>query len=293
MKPQKATFDMASCPEFLREGTAISDTMMPDRVVIGTTSIQARNLLVELHTPIAGERIFVNLETAEMIKYASNSFLATKISFANAIAHLSELVGADGPGVLQGIGMDTRIGMKFLHPGPGYGGSCFPKDVKALISIANDYGYSFKLLEEVEAINLQAQNSIIKKASDMLNDIEGKKIGILGLAFKPNTDDMRDAPSIYIINKLLEKGAKITAYDPQAMDNAKKILANIEYASDMYKTAEGADLLIVVTDWNEFKEMDMGKILKSMKLPNLVDARNLYDASRMKSLGFKYRGVGR
>lgn len=293
IRPEKAKFDMASCPEFLREGTAISDTMMPDRIVIGTESPQAKDLLVELHKPISGERVFTNLETAEMIKYASNSFLATKISFANAIAQLSELVGADGPKVLEGIGMDSRIGMKFLYPGPGYGGSCFPKDVKALIAIAGDYDYDFKLLKEVEAINLQAQNLVIKKADDLLGKIDGKKIGVLGLAFKPNTDDMRDAPSIYIINKLVEKGAKITAYDPASMENAKRIMTNIDYVDDMYEVAKDADLLIVITDWNEFKEMDMEKIYKLMKSPNLIDARNLYDASKIKELGFSYRGVGR
>lgn len=293
IKPDKATFDMASCPEFLREGTAISDTMMPDRIVIGTESKDAKKLLVELHKPIAGERVFTNLETAEMIKYASNSFLATKISFANAIAQLSELVGADGPKVLEGIGMDTRIGMKFLYPGPGYGGSCFPKDVKALISIAGGYDYDFKLLKEVEAINLDAQNLVIKKAANMLSDLNGRKIGILGLAFKPNTDDMRDAPSIYIIKKLLEKGAKIAAYDPASMENAKKIMPDINYVDDMYEVSKDADALIVMTDWNEFKEMDMEKIKMEMNTPNLIDARNLYDAKKMKSLGFTYKGVGR
>lgn len=293
VKPEKASFDMASCPEFLREGTAISDTMMPDRIVIGTDNIEAKRLLVELHTPIEGERVFTNLETAEMIKYASNSFLATKISFANAIAQLSELVGADGPKVLEGIGMDTRIGMKFLNPGPGYGGSCFPKDVKALIAIAGDYNYDFKLLKEVEAINVDAQNLVIKKASDMLGGLKDKKVGILGLAFKPNTDDMRDAPSIYIIKKLIEKGAKISAYDPESMNNAKKIIQDIDYAEDAYKVAENADLLIVLTDWNQFKEMDMEKIFRSMNSHNLIDARNLYDLAKMKDIGFTYKGIGR
>lgn len=293
VKPDKTEFDMASCPEFLREGTAISDTMDPDRVVIGTESDKARDLLVQLHSTINGERVFTNLETAEMIKYASNSFLATKISFANAIAKLSELTGADGPLVLEGIGMDSRIGKKFLSPGPGYGGSCFPKDVQALISIAGDYGYDFALLKEVENINKEAQKEVIRKAKELLGEIEGKKIGILGLAFKPNTDDMRDAPSTIVIKALLEKGAVITGYDPESMENAKRIVPDITYASDPYEVAKDADLVIVVTDWNEFKEMDLVRMKDQMNTPNLIDARNIYDSEKVKSLGFTYRGVGR
>lgn len=293
VKNAKAEFDMASCPEFLREGTAISDTMNPDRIVIGTESKRARTLLLELHSPITGERVFTNLETAEMIKYASNSFLATKISFANAIARLSESAGADGPSVLEGIGMDTRIGKKFLSPGPGYGGSCFPKDVKALIAIADSYGYDFNLLKEVEAINKDSQNDIVRKAKQVVGELNGKKIGILGLAFKPNTDDMRDAPSIVIIKSLIGKGAEISAFDPEAMGNAKKIMTDITYVEDPYKVAEGADLVIVITDWNEFKEMDLAKIHTLMKTPNIIDARNIYDAAKLRDLGFTYRGVGR
>ncbi|MDO8269468.1 MAG: UDP-glucose/GDP-mannose dehydrogenase family protein [Candidatus Levybacteria bacterium] len=293
VKPSKSEFDMASCPEFLREGTAISDTMNPDRIVIGTENSRARKLLVDLHNPITGERVFTNLETAEMIKYASNSFLATKISFANAIARLSERAGADGPSVLEGIGMDSRIGKKFLSPGPGYGGSCFPKDVKALIAIADGYGYNFNLLKEVEAINKDSQEDIIRKAILVLGDVKDKKIGILGLAFKPNTDDMRDAPSIAIIKSLLAKGAKISAFDPESMGNAKKIMPDIQYVEDPYNVADKADLLIVVTDWNEFKEMDLARIRSIMKSPNLIDARNIYEAGKLIELGFTYRGVGR
>lgn len=294
VKEEKAEFDMASCPEFLREGTAISDTMNPDRIVIGTESDRARDLLVELHSTITGERVFTNLETAEMIKYASNSFLATKISYANAIAKLSELVGADGPQVLEGIGMDTRIGKKFLSPGPGYGGSCFPKDVKALIAISESYGYEFSLLKEVESINKQAQHDIVRKVEEMLGgDVNGKKIAVLGLAFKPNTDDMRDAPSIPILTKLMEKGAHVSGCDPEASNNAKKIMPNIQYVQDPYEASRDADLLLVMTEWNEFKEVDLEKIKLLMRGANIVDARNIYEKEKATMLGFNYIGVGR
>ncbi len=296
-KDSSAEFDVASCPEFLRQGSAISDTLYPDRIVIGSETKRAQDLLVQLHKPLQEntncQYVLTNLETAEMIKYAANSFLAMKISFANSIAQLSEVTGADALKALEGIGFDKRIGNYFLQPGPGYGGSCFPKDVKALISIAKDYDYDFELLKEVENVNDTAKRSIVKKAEELLGDLQGKKIGILGLAFKPNTDDMRFAPSIEIIDWLKEKGAEIVAFDPQSMEKAKKIINNIEYADDMYKVAEGADVLIVITDWNEFKEMDMEKVKSLLKFPNLIDARNIYDPTKMKNAGFTYRGVGR
>lgn len=296
-KSSKAEFDVASCPEFLRQGSALTDTLNPDRIVIGTESSRAEDILVQLHKPLQENTncplVLTNLETAEMIKYAANSFLAMKISFANSIAQLSEITGADAINVLEGIGFDKRIGNYFLQPGPGYGGSCFPKDVKALISIAKDYNYDFELLKEVENVNDSAKRSIVRKAEKLLGEVKDKKIGILGLAFKPNTDDMRFAPSIEIINWLTEKGAKITAYDPQSMSKAKKILPQITFTEDMYKVAEGADLLIILTDWNEFKEMDLAKILNLLKHPNLIDARNIYQPDNMKALGFNYLGVGR
>lgn len=296
-KDPKAEFDVASCPEFLRQGSAISDTLFPDRIVLGFETKRARDLLVQLHKPLQENSncklVLCNLETAEMIKYAANSFLAMKISFANSIAQLSELTGADALKVLEGIGFDKRIGNYFLQPGPGYGGSCFPKDVKALISIAKNYNYDFKLLKEVEDVNHLAKRSIVKKAQDLLGDLKGKKIGILGLAFKPNTDDMRFAPSIEIINWLLESGASVQGYDPQSMEKAKKVISGITYSDDMYSAVKDTDLVIVVTDWNEFKEMDMEKIKKLMKAPNLIDARNIYDTRKMKALGFNYKGVGR
>jgi len=293
-KPQKAEFDLASTPEFLREGQAISDTLHPDRIVIGTDSKKAEQILVELHEPIDGNYVLTNIETAEMIKYASNAFLSTKISFANAIAKLSELTGADGLKVLEGIGLDKRIGNKFLSPGAGYGGSCFPKDVRALIAIAKNNNYDFALLKEVEKINKEATEEIVIKAKKLLNEeVKNKTIGVLGLAFKPDTDDMRDAPSIGIINALKDKGAKIKAYDPIAVSNAKTIFKGIDYCDNVYDTAKNADLLIVVTEWNEFRQLNLEKIKKLMKTPVILDGRNIYSPEEVKNLGFTYQGVGR
>ncbi len=293
VKPRNAHFDIASVPEFLREGTAISDTLNPDRIVLGTDNIRARNLLMELHKSIKAPFVLTNLATAELIKYASNSFLATKISYANSIAKLSELSGANALQVLSGIGMDKRIGKYFLSPGPGYGGSCFPKDVRALISIAKDYNYSFSLLEEVEKINDMAKRDIAQKARHLLVDVRGKTIAILGLAFKPDTDDMRDAPAIMIIELLQKDGAKIKAYDPQAAENAMKLLTDVVFCKDPYDAATDSDLTIIITEWNEFKEMDLKKLKEIMKTPNLIDCRNIYDPENLKKEGFKYVGVGR
>lgn len=292
-KPSGAEVDYASVPEFLREGSAISDTVSPDRIVIGTESKRARDLLVKLHEPIDSSILLTNFETAELIKYASNSFLALKISYANAVAKLSEVLGADALKVLEGVGMDKRIGNLFLSPGAGYGGSCFPKDVKALISIAKDNDYAFSLLEDVENINHQARRDIVKKARKILGDIRGKKIGVLGLSFKPNTDDMRDAPSIDIITWLVNDGAHVVAFDPVSVESSRKILQNIEYAKEIYGVAEDADLLIILTDWNEFKEIDLEEVKKRMKMPNIIDGRNIYNPDQVRGLGFNYVGVGR
>lgn len=292
--PSGATFDVASIPEFLREGQAISDTLAPDRIVIGTDSRKAEKLLVELHEPIDGTYVLTNIETAEMIKYAANSFLATKISFANAIAYLSEATGADGSRVLEAVGLDKRVGSQFLFAGAGYGGSCFPKDVKAMIAIAEKAGYDFSLLKDVEEINRKAIVGIAEKAKALLGEkIKGKTIGILGLSFKPNTDDMRDAPSIVIINKLQQEGAKIKAYDPIAMNNAKKILKHIEFCQDPYSVAIDCDLLIVMTEWNEFRQLNLLKIKNSMVKPILLDGRNIYEPQKLREIGFRYTGVGR
>jgi UDPglucose 6-dehydrogenase len=306
VKPEDATFDIASVPEFLREGQALSDTRYPDRVVIGTEAQRAEDKLVELHKPLMttskgeireGGLFLCTIETAEMVKYASNAFLSVKISFANAIAQLSELTGSDGIRVLEAMGMDKRIGAAFLNAGAGYGGSCFPKDVKALIAIANDYGYNFGLLKEVEEVNRNAILGIVKKAKKLLgDDLKGKTIGVLGLAFKPDTDDMRDAPAVVIIRELLAAGAKIKSYDPIAIDNGKRILKaekDIHFVSDAYETAKDADLLIVVTEWNEFKQLDLVKIKNLLKSPNLIDGRNIYDPEKAAALGLTYLGVGR
>lgn len=293
VKPAKAQFDIASVPEFLREGTAISDTLNPDRIVIGTENGRAKDLLVELHKPIQAPFVLTDLATAELIKYASNSFLAMKISFANSIAKLSELSQANGLAVLAGVGMDKRIGKQFLSPGPGYGGSCFPKDVKALSSIAKNLDFSFSLLEEVERINDRARRDIVLKARKALSDVRGKTITILGLSFKPNTDDMRDAPSIDIIELLQKDGAKIKVYDPEAEKNARKVLRDVVFCKDPYEASKNTDLIIVVTEWNEFKEMNLKKLKELMRTPRIIDGRNIFDPEKLKRLGFIYQGVGR
>ena len=294
-KPPGASFAIASVPEFLREGSAIDDTMHPDRVVIGTTSQRARELLLEMHKPIGGKTVLCNVETAELIKYASNSLLSTKISFANAIAFLSEKVGADAERVLEAVGLDKRLGRSFLYAGVGYGGSCFPKDVKALIAIARQHGYDFTLLKAVDDINRKtAQNFVEKIVHHFNNTLKDKRIAVLGLAFKPNTDDMREAPSIYIISELLKRGAKIVAYDPVAMGNAKRLLpSSVSFARDAYAAATGADAVAVVTEWNEFQQLDLVRLARGMRTLVLFDGRNIYEPVKVKALGFMYYGVGR
>lgn len=303
-KSPKIEFDIASIPEFLREGQAISDTLNPDRIVIGIRSKKAEKILTQLHKPLiskdekdGSKLILCNIETAEMIKYASNAFLATKISFANAIAQLAEKANADGLEVLHAMGLDKRIGTHFLNAGAGYGGSCFPKDVNALIVIAQNMGYDFTLLKEVKNINQNAMLKIVSKTQKLLGDnIKNKTIAILGLAFKPDTDDMRDAPSLTIIPKILEMGAKVQVFDPIATKNAMKLFSkqkNISYADDSYDAVKNADLLIVLTEWNEFRQLDLEKIKKLMKQPNIIDGRNIYDPKLAKNLDFKYLGVGR
>lgn len=293
--PEKAEFAVASVPEFLREGQAIEDTLHPDRVVIGAETDKARDILLKLHEPLDGKRVITTVQTAEMIKYTANAFLATKISFANAIAQLCERVDADALKVLEGIGFDKRIGSAFLSPGPGYGGSCFPKDVKALIAIAKQHGYDFSLLKGVEEINKEAVLAVIQKVKDFSpkDDAEETKVGILGLSFKPDTDDMRDAPSIVVIESLQKMGYFVQAYDPIAMENAKKNVRNVVFCKNAYEAATGADVLVVMTEWNEFREIDLRKIKSLMRNPAIVDARNIYNPEDVKALGFSYKGVGR
>lgn len=289
----KASFDVASCPEFLREGSALSDTLNPDRIVIGVESGKAKELLLDLHKAINGERVVTSIETAEMIKYASNALLSTKISFANAMSFICENVGADVEVVLSAVGLDKRLGRSFLYPGVGFGGSCFPKDVKALIAIADKYGYDFELLKAVYKINQEAKEKFSQKIIDTMKGVKGKTIAILGLAFKPNTDDMREAPSVDIIKRLVKEKALVKAYDPEATGNAAKILPDIIYCSSSYEAATGADALVVLTEWNEFKQLDLFNIKKVMRNFFLFDGRNIYNPQKVKKMGFVYKGVGR
>jgi UDPglucose 6-dehydrogenase len=294
-KPSGASFAIASVPEFLRQGQAIGDTMHPQRVVIGTTSDRAPKLLIDLHKPINTKIVVCNVETAELIKYAANSMLSIKISFANAMAFLSEKVGADVEKVLEAVGLDARIGRSFLYPGVGYGGSCFPKDVKALIAIGKGYGYDFTLLKATDEINDEARVHFIEKIrSHFHGDLQGKTIAILGLSFKPDTDDMRFAPSITIIEALMKAGARVVAYDPVAIENAKKVLPkDVLFATSPYEAVKDADAVAVVTEWNEFRQLDMVKLAKGLRERVLFDGRNIYDPQALKDLGYTYYGVGR
>ena len=296
-KYSKVEFEFAACPEFLREGTALEDAQNPDRIVIGTSSKKAQKILLELHAPLSGQRITCDMRSAQLIKYASNSFLATKVSFANALATICEKVGADVEKVILGVGTDKRIGTAFFKPGIGYGGSCLPKDVLAFIAQANHFGYDFNLLKSVDEINkLQITNFIEKicSALKITNEkLEGVNLAILGLAFKPGTDDMRDAPSLKVINRLLSLGAKITVYDPSAMENAKNILKGVNFAKDIYQASKEKDALIVITEWDEFKQADLVKIKRILKKPIIIDGRNIYDKEKMTELGFHYFSVGR
>jgi UDPglucose 6-dehydrogenase len=294
-KPADASFAIASAPEFLREGTAIGDTMHPDRVVIGTADDRACKMMLELHAPITGKKVVTNVETAELIKYASNSLLSTKISFANAIAFLAEKVGADVEHVLEGVGLDRRLGRSFLYPGVGYGGSCFPKDVKALIAIAAEHGYDFTLLRAVDDVNKQATQSFIQKITTHFPDgLKDKTIAVLGLSFKPNTDDMREAPSIPVVEAIMRGGARVVAYDPVAMENAQTVMPQgVVYAKNAYEAATGADAVVVLTEWNEFRQLDLVQLSKGLKTRVLFDGRNIYEPRLVKDLGFAYYGVGR
>lgn len=293
---EKVRFDVVSNPEFLREGSAIEDFMRPNRVVIGAESSEAIAIMKDLYSPlylIETPFVITNVPTAEMIKYASNAFLATKISFINEIANICEQVGADVHQVAKGMGLDQRIGPKFLHPGAGFGGSCFPKDTKAITQIANEYGYQFEIANAVLKINRRQRELMIFKIEKTIGEIAGKTIGILGLSFKPNTDDIREAPAIYIIRQLLKRGANVKAYDPAAIENTRAILPQVEYGDDAYQVAKGADALVLVTEWNQFRILDLNRILKLMKRPVIIDLRNVYDPNKIRRLGFKYTCVGR
>jgi UDPglucose 6-dehydrogenase len=290
-KPTK--FSVVSCPEFLREGSAISDFMSPHRTVLGSTDKEAAEKVAQLHLPLRAPILITDLRTAEMIKYASNAFLATKISFINEVANICEALGADVKEVAAGMGYDARIGRHFLDAGLGWGGSCFPKDVKALAYMAEEKGLEPQILNSVMEVNYDRRKDAVKHVTEMVGDLKGKTVGLLGLAFKPNTDDMRDAPSIDIAQELNADGASVRGFDPVAMENARGILPVVEMFDDPYKMAKGCDALIVVTEWNEFKQLDLKRIKSTLKKPVIFDARNIYEPAKMKAMGFIYRGVGR
>jgi len=293
---QPSPFDIVSNPEFQREGSAIEDFMRPDRVTIGAESEQAIAIMKDIYSAlylIETPFIITSLETAEMIKYAANAFLATKVTFINEIANLCERVGSDVYHVARAMGLDGRIGKKFLHPGPGYGGSCFPKDTRALSRIAHESGYAFKILDSVIEVNEEQKERMVNKIREKVGDLRGKTIGVLGLSFKPSTNDIRESSSIVIIQRLLTMGAKVKAFDPAAMEETKAVLPELEYGEDAYDVARGADALVLATEWNQFRRLDLQRIKGLLKSPTFIDLRNVYDPDQMKRLGFDYCGVGR
>ena len=295
-KKSRASFGVVSNPEFLREGAAINDFMRPDRVVIGSRDHEAIAIMKDLYRPlylIEAPFVITSLEAAELTKYAANAFLATKVSFINEIANLCERIGCDVHDVARGIGMDKRIGSKFLHPGPGFGGSCFPKDTRALASVARQFGSDSLIVDAVIEVNKRQGKEMLVKIRKLVGDLKGKKIAVLGLAFKPETDDMREAPSVGIIRGLLADGALVQAYDPVAKSEAKKILSEISYADDEYDAVKGAVALIFVTEWNQFRALDMRRIHQLMATPRIADLRNICDPEDMREIGFEYVGVGR
>lgn len=289
-------FDVVSNPEFLREGAALEDFMRPNRVVLGADSQQAIAIMKDLYRPlylIETPFVITNIETAELIKYAANSFLAVKISFINELSRLCENAGADVNVVAKGMGLDKRIGPKFLHAGPGYGGSCFPKDTRALIKIASDHGVDLEIVNAAVSANTKQLAIMTEKVKTALGDLKGKKVAVLGLSFKPNTDDIREAPAIDIIEALQKEGCAVRAYDPVAMDNAKAVLKNVEFCEDAYDACKGSDALLIVTEWNQFRNLDLGRIKGLLNTPVFFDLRNIYDPQKVKSEGFKYIAVGR
>jgi UDPglucose 6-dehydrogenase len=292
-QPQPIPFSVVSCPEFLREGSAISDFMQPHRTILGSLDPDAAEKVAQLHLPLRAPIVLTDLRTAEMIKYASNAFLATKISFINEIANICEELGADIKEVAVGMGYDKRIGPYFLDAGLGYGGSCFPKDVKALAYMAADKGGHPQLLHAVMEINNDRRPMAVDRLKEMTGELNGRTVGLLGLSFKPNTDDMRDAPSIDVAKALQEEGANVRAFDPVAMDVAGPLMQDVEMVADPYTMAEGCDALMVMTEWNEFKHLDFIRIHELMKYPVVFDGRNLYEPEVMRGMGFNYRGFGR
>lgn len=290
----KGDFDIASNPEFLREGHAVEDFLKPDRIIIGTESARARDILLSIYEPLDFPKVTTTVECSEMIKYASNAFLATKISFINEIANICEKVGADVEDVARGMGLDSRIGSSFLKAGIGWGGSCFPKDVRALNQIAGTSGYDFKLLKAVIEVNAKQRAFVLDKLEEILGNLKNKKICVLGLAFKANTDDVRESVAIEIIRSLIGLGAKVSAYDPKAIETAKNIVGDgVVFATDPYKAAKDAEVLVIATEWPEFEKLDYKKIKKLLRQSILIDGRNLLNPNKLQKIGFKYFGVGR
>lgn len=296
-KKNEITFDVASNPEFLREGSAVSDFLSPDRIIIGVETDKARDIMVEIYQKFKDRLIITNIDTAELIKHASNSFLALKISFINLISELCDKTDADVEQVAEGMGLDPRIGSLFLRAGIGYGGSCFPKDIRALTKIGEDLGVNVNLLKEADRINIDRIEVFVEKIKKALWILKDKKFAILGLAFKPETDDIREAPGIKIIRRLLEEGALLRLYDPKAMDNMKEIFPEqppqITYTQSLYEAVEEANALLLVTEWDEFKEMDLQKVKKAMDNPIIIDGRNVFEPSKLRELGFEYYSIGR
>jgi UDPglucose 6-dehydrogenase len=293
---EQTDFDIVSNPEFLREGAAIEDFMRPNRVVIGANSQQAIAIMRDLYKPlylIETPFVVTNIETAELIKYASNSFLAAKISFINEMAGLCEKVGADIHIVAKGMGLDKRIGSKFLHPGPGYGGSCLPKDTNALLRLAEQHDMELGIVKAATKANERQREFMFKKIRDGMGALKGKTIAMLGLSFKPNTDDIREAPSLYIIKKLMSEKAYIKAYDPVSMKETQKVISGIKYCKDSYDAVKGAHALVIMTEWNQFRNLDLDRIHKLLKEPYFFDLRNIYEPRKLKEKGFKYFCVGR
>ncbi|PYS90161.1 MAG: UDP-glucose 6-dehydrogenase [Acidobacteria bacterium] len=293
----KSDFGVASNPEFLREGAAIGDFMRPDRVVIGSNEEKAVEIMKELYRPlylIETPIVITSLEAAELIKYAANAFLATKITFINEIANLCDAIGCDVHDVARGMGMDNRIGRKFLHPGPGYGGSCFPKDTRALTTVADQFGVETRIVDAVIEANDRQRDAMLAKVEGLVGDLNGKRIGVLGLSFKPETDDMRESPAVDVIKMMVAKGASVCAYDPVSMDEARHYLDDgVQYAEDEYGAIQDADALVIVTEWNRFRALDMERVKQLLKAPKIADLRNIYEPADIRALGFEYVGVGR
>lgn len=291
--PHFHEFDVVSNPEFLREGSAVEDFMNPDRIVVGSDSQKAIGLMTELYAQLKVPFVITDPASAEMIKYASNSFLATKVSFINAISNICDNIGADVKKVALGMGYDKRVGFEFLEAGPGFGGSCFPKDCRALIKIAEDNKYDFRLLKGVMEINEAQQELMVSKLKNLLGGLKGKTIAVLGLSFKPNTDDVRESPALGIVKNLIREGASVKAYDPVSNENAKEILSEIKYGKNAYETVKDSDGIILLTEWDEFKWLDFEKIKQTLKNPVILDTRNCLDPQLLRRLGYVYQGVGR